>query len=230
MVGKHVLVLSLLTAVLASGIGSAQQARPSFDCARAKLDVEKDICASPELSQIDADIAAVYAAAQRSLDAGGKAALAASQKEFIATRNLGKVATTFDLKDHLQRRRDLLRALRPSKGQWAGSWGIDNGAMVLTMRGDGLYDVQARTDHPSGACDFEHGGKLAGNVMTTVPRSKEEQADDPHDGWTLTLTRAGDSLKLKTHRGPDETMPNPFCGVHGSLDGTWFPMQAKPEK
>jgi len=37
-------------------------------------------------------------------------------------------------------------------------------------------------------------------------------------------------LKLKTHRGPDETMPNPFCGVHGSLDGTWFPMQAKPEK
>ncbi|MDF2118890.1 hypothetical protein PY365_25300 [Roseiarcaceae bacterium H3SJ34-1] len=229
MIGKHVLALSLLMVALAPGAGHAQQARPSFDCAKARLDVEKEICASPELSQIDAGIAAAYATAQQSLDAGGKAALAASEKEFIATRNLGKVATTFDLKDHLQRRRDLLRAIRPSKGQWAGTWGIDNGSMTLALRSDGLYDVTARTDHPSGACDFEHGGKLAGNVMTTVHRSKEEQADDPHEGWTLTLTRAGDALKLKTHRGPDEKMPNPFCGVHGSLDGTWLPLQAKPE-
>jgi uncharacterized protein YecT (DUF1311 family) len=226
----HVLVPFFLALALAPGAVDAQQARPSFDCASVRLDVEKEICASPALSQIDADIATAYATAQRVLDAAGKAALAASQKEFVAVRNLGKAATSFDLKEHLQRRRDFLRTIRSSKGQWAGSWGMDNGTMVLTLRSDGLYDVKANTNDAPGACEFEHGGKITGSVMTTVHRSKEEKDDDPHDGWTLALTRAGDSLKLKTRRGPNKTMANPFCGAHASLDGTWLPVQAKSEK
>lgn len=227
---KHILLSFCLAAALAPRAGHAQQARPSFDCASARLDVETEICASPELSQLDADIATAYAAAQRLLDAPGKAALAASQKEFIAVRNLGKTAWNFDLKGHLQRRRDFLRIIRSSEGQWAGSWGMDNGTLVLKLRSDGLYDVTAETNDAAGACEFEHGGRIAGNVMTTVPRSKEEKDDDPHEGWTLTLARTGDSLKLTTRRGPDKTMANPFCGAHASLDGTWLPVQAKSGK
>jgi len=230
MIGKHVLALSLLMAVLAPNIGHAQQARPSFDCAKARLDVETELCASPELSQLDADIASAYATARQVLDPPGKAALAATQKEFVAIRDLGKTAMNFDLKEHLQRRRDFLRTIRSSRGQWAGSWGMDNGALVLTPRGDGLYDVTAKTNDPAGACEFEHGGKIAGSVMMTVPRSKEENDDDPHEGWTLALARTGDALKLTTRRGPDKTMANPFCGAHASLDGTWLPVQAKPGK
>jgi uncharacterized protein YecT (DUF1311 family) len=229
-IGRRVLVPFCLAGALAPGTGHGQQVRPSFDCASVRLDVEKEICASPELSRIDADIATAYATAQRVLDAAGKAALAAGQKEFIGVRNLGKTALNFDLMQHLQRRRDFLRAIRSSKGQWVGSWGMDNGTLVLALRSDGLYDVKAATNDPAGACDFEHGGKITGSVMTTVHRGKEEKDDDPHDGWTLALTRTGDSLKLTTRRGPNKSMVNPFCGAHASLDGTWLPVLTKSEK
>ena len=224
--GFHAFLFGLLLA----GSASAQEVRPSFDCTKARLPIEKEICASPELARLDAEIATAYAAANAMLDSTGRAALAASQKEFIAQRNLGTTAWDFELKDHLQRRNRFLRTIRPAKGQWAGTWGNDYGRVVLALRSDGLYDVKAEANDPVGGrwtCDFEHGGKIEGNTLVTVHRNDEERTEDPHDGWTLALTRSGDSLNLKARPGPDKKIPQPFCGVNGTLNGAYLPVQAE---
>jgi uncharacterized protein YecT (DUF1311 family) len=172
---RMVLILSGLlgvsnSATLADSANQPEQSQPGFDCSKVQSDVEKEICKSPELSRLDAEIAAAYVAARKLLDAAGESALLASQRDFIELRNHGKTAWDFVLKDHLRRRRDLLREIRPSRGEWAGEWGNDYGRMTLLPRSDGLYDIKILAGDPAGgrwACEFDYGGKISGSRMIT---------------------------------------------------------------
>lgn len=58
----------------------------AFDCAKATTDVEKAICASPQLKQLDGQLAAAYAAAKAASAPTEQKMLARSQKRWIAER------------------------------------------------------------------------------------------------------------------------------------------------
>ncbi|MFN4143081.1 lysozyme inhibitor LprI family protein [Aestuariivirga sp.] len=58
----------------------------AFDCAKARTEVEKAICADPALKQADDALGEAYAAAKSGLDPAGQAILAQSQKRWIARR------------------------------------------------------------------------------------------------------------------------------------------------
>ena len=223
-----VIALGMFILVLGVGTSQAQPTQPSFDCAKARLGVEKEICNSDELSKLDAEIATAYAAASKMLDMGRDSALLETQKEFIAVRNLGETAWNFVLKDHLQRRLDLLQKVRSSGGKWIGNWGNENGVMTLSPGPNGLLNLKIKSDDKAGGlwtCEFDYGAKISGNKVTTVARSKEEEADNPYDGWSLVLMRRGDSISIKEIRAQDEVIENPFCGVHGSLEGIYLPVE-----
>ena len=56
---KHFFVLVILSVSVAIGLGKIGNAA-SFDCNKAKTDVEKGICNDPELSKLDSEIAEIY--------------------------------------------------------------------------------------------------------------------------------------------------------------------------
>jgi uncharacterized protein len=79
---------ALAVLLLASSGGPTRAA--SFDCRRAKTDIEKEICGLPELSALDGRIAQLYGAALKVLKGANPGEIARLQKEQIAwlsTRN-----------------------------------------------------------------------------------------------------------------------------------------------
>jgi tetratricopeptide (TPR) repeat protein len=87
------------------GAMMALAGKPSFDCATARRPVEKAICASPDLADLDRQISAVNAKLVREASAGNARTgreLQHEQDEFITTRN-----TSFGLPGY-----DLQRAMR----------------------------------------------------------------------------------------------------------------------
>ena len=80
------LAIVLLVGVCA-GPALAQQAKPSFDCAKASTGIEKLICGSPELSKADANLAATYGALAAKLDAKAKDHLARDEAGWIGRRS-----------------------------------------------------------------------------------------------------------------------------------------------
>jgi uncharacterized protein len=81
-------VLLVLTAVAfrpdaAHAAGSA----PSFDCHKASTPVEHTICRTPQSTDFDNTIAALYAQAFGLLDSAGAAALGADQRLWVKVRD-----------------------------------------------------------------------------------------------------------------------------------------------
>ncbi len=88
------LPLMILVGALTSTHACAQQAAAGIDCTKAQRNVEKEICASPELMRLDAEVAIAFSVAWKKLDQPARAALSARQREFIAIRNVGNVPGT----------------------------------------------------------------------------------------------------------------------------------------
>jgi tetratricopeptide (TPR) repeat protein len=88
--------------------------RPSFDCLAAKRAVEKAICASPELANLDREINAANVKAVR--EARGDSpragrALQREQDDFIARRNAAFGRPDYDLRKAMKERLDHLLAV-----------------------------------------------------------------------------------------------------------------------
>ena len=89
--------------------------KPSFNCATARRAVEKAICASPELANLDRQINAVNTRVVR--EAGGDSprasrALQREQDEFIARRNAAFGRPDYDLQRAMRDRLDHLLAVK----------------------------------------------------------------------------------------------------------------------
>ena len=81
--------------------------KPSFDCATAKRPVEKAICASPELADLDREIDGVNALVMREAAKVGPRAVRAlqrAQEEFIARRNARFGRPGYDLRKAMKER------------------------------------------------------------------------------------------------------------------------------
>ena len=87
----------------------ATYGKPSFNCATAKRAVEKAICASAELANLDREINAANA---RVVDAAGAGrALQREQDEFLARRNASFGRSDYDLRRAMKERLEHLLAI-----------------------------------------------------------------------------------------------------------------------
>src|SRR5690554_4071109 len=76
---KYAAAIFLMTFALPAAAGAA-----SFDCTKASTPREKTICATPELSKADEEIAANYEAAMSKLSPEGAARLRDGQRSWLA--------------------------------------------------------------------------------------------------------------------------------------------------
>ncbi len=82
--------LLLLLAPIAFAAGAASLARseaPSFSCAAARTEVERTICANPDLSREDAVMARLYVAARRGARGDGQSSQGAAQIAWLRSRS-----------------------------------------------------------------------------------------------------------------------------------------------
>jgi tetratricopeptide (TPR) repeat protein len=96
------------------GAQMAVNNRPSFDCASARRAVEKAICATPDLANLDRQIAVANAKAVREAGDGNPGAGRALQREqdaFIARRNAAFGRPDYDLHKAMKERLDHLLAM-----------------------------------------------------------------------------------------------------------------------
>ncbi|MBH0238216.1 lysozyme inhibitor LprI family protein [Methylobrevis albus] len=84
---KLLLVSCLFGGLVVHSAGGAVAAGPSFDCDKARGDVERLICADAELSDLDARFARSFAAALARAPAGAVRDLTASEKDWRRIRN-----------------------------------------------------------------------------------------------------------------------------------------------
>lgn len=84
---------------------------PSFDCATAKREVEKMICADPQLGVLDRQIADTYARVLKGVSGRSANDLRKTQRDFLATRNTAYGRPGYDLKKAMQERLQRLSAL-----------------------------------------------------------------------------------------------------------------------
>lgn len=83
----------------------AVKGKPSFNCATARRPVEKAICASPELADLDREIHGSFIRAVREArEAGDARAVQREQDQFIAHRNAQFGRPGYDLKKAMQDR------------------------------------------------------------------------------------------------------------------------------
>lgn len=81
-----VLLLALLCATLLSISSGAGAATPSFMCSKAKTWVEKTICASDRLSELDLELAVAYARVLKVLSGNAEKTFTAEQQKWWAAR------------------------------------------------------------------------------------------------------------------------------------------------
>lgn len=198
---------------------------PSFDCAAARSKVEKAICASPALSDLDRRMASAYAAALKGLDDAGKAALRTDQRIFIDARNAFFGTRDYDLKADLADRAAWLERidLAPRTG-WDGLWGSVMGE--ITLAGGGakaeISTVALTQSHP--VCMLEASARPDGSALLVGAAPADIKANE---GWTVRLARSGATLtaELLPPKGGDGAGGPPFCGNIPSIGGAFLPLR-----
>src|SRR5262249_28760590 len=90
---------------------SADDSGPSFDCATAKREVEKGICAEPHLGVLDRQIADTYARVLKSSSGRTAADLRRTQRDFLGARNTSFGRPGYDLKKAMQERLQRLNGM-----------------------------------------------------------------------------------------------------------------------
>lgn len=94
------------------GVMKAVAGKPSFNCAAARLKVEKAICASPELADLDRDVHGSYLRATREDQTPAQAGkLRREQDAFIARRNASFGRPDYDLKKAMRQRLQQLNGI-----------------------------------------------------------------------------------------------------------------------
>ena len=89
-----------------------QKNLPSFNCATAKRQVEKAICASPDLANLDREVSAVNARViQRAATDPKASALRREQDEFLAQRSAAFGRSDFDLLKAMRERNPELKII-----------------------------------------------------------------------------------------------------------------------
>jgi uncharacterized protein len=193
------------------------QNRPSFDCAKAKEEVERAICKDSALSGLDRDIASAYAAARRKLDPEAQKAFQLDQESFLLGRDAALESPNITLREHMAFRLEFLRSVRsaPTGSEttaFLGEWKAEGGSVKITRGKAGQLQIEINTNAPVTArwiCEVGGEARLRDGKL----RFKEDDVE-------IILSRKGQSLNV------EEIVPashgRDYCGANGSVEGAYF--------
>ncbi len=211
--------MALAMAMSAAGPVSAQN-RPSFDCAKAKGDVENAICKSAELSSLDREIALTFGQLRRRLGPEAARALRQEQETFNATRDVAMANPDSDLKSFMAEhltwlRRIQLPAADAGSAAFIGEWSTPYGTVSIKPGKSGVLAIEINTTSGVSArwvCEVSGEARLRDGKLTF----KE-------DNITIILARKGDVL------GIEEIVPasqgRDYCGANGAIEGQYFKLR-----
>ncbi|HEX8168286.1 MAG TPA: hypothetical protein VF601_21175 [Beijerinckiaceae bacterium] len=225
--------VAVVLGALAMGGGVSAAPKPSFDCTRARTAVERAICGDAGLAALDAAVAAAYRQALGRVrpDQTLLAALTRDQAEFAAGREDTLDRPDADLARYLRSRRAWLDAIAAPRPGIEGVWINGSGSLRVERRGNGLFGVVAKGDDPvrgSYTCTFIGVGRLEAGGLEAAWDGKAADDEDGAEGWTLRLRRDGGTLRIEQRRNGSEAPTPPFCGVHGTLEGSYLPARLLP--
>lgn len=220
--------LPLLALLLLALPSPAFAGPPSFDCAAAKLPVEKAICRSPTLSALDVEIAEAYGRAMQVLADGMRTTLRDAQRIFIAGRNDAFGFADEDLEARLADQIAFLKGIETrGRATVEGSWRNGLGGVEVTLRPDGRAEVYFATAEPARArwlCDLQGEATQSGGEWAVE--------GDPSllEGWSVRFSvRDGQLIVASAPTGATGAQsPPPFCGLNGTIDGAYLPVRAQP--
>jgi uncharacterized protein YecT (DUF1311 family) len=197
------------------------QNRPSFDCTKAKEDIEKAICKSAELSRYDREIGVAYAEARKRLDPMAQAALKEDQALFLVGREIAMIEHGGDLADFMKTRLAMLRSLEAGptgmgSAAYIGEWKNENGSILFAPDKDGKISIKvssAAMVTGKWVCEIDTSVLVRAGVISF----KEEKV-------SITIARAGSALKVSETAPPDDSQ-KPYCGHNGGIEGHYFKMK-----
>lgn len=232
----RLIAFRLLGIILLWPGGPAAFAAPSFDCRKASMPVEKEICARKRLGDIDRAMARAYpnALARLGEDAEAVAALKASQRLFLASRNAefsAPVGNDYNLEAHMAAQLDLLRGIGPDPRRGLeGEWKTTEGLLFIggpAANGRRPVNLSSRThDSRHWACEFL--GEARGDGDTLVVEGRDPYRHD-YAGWRIRISRKGRLAEVEALRPDGASGGAPFCGANGTLAGVYFPADALPD-
>ena len=123
-----------------------QKNLPSFNCATARRQVEKAICADPGLAQLDRNINDVFLRVIASAESDShRAALALTreQRDFIGKRNASFGRRGYDLRQAMEERLEKLNDHRPAVGLYSV---IGRSGQRFAGRSPACDEARARLD------------------------------------------------------------------------------------
>src|SRR5262249_10793569 len=144
----------LVLAAMLAMAGSAAAA-PSFNCAKASTPVEKAICTSTPLANLDAAMAQQYKAVREKLDAEAAKALTADQRYFLGVRDdiyaapFTKGTSGKEIGIAMRSRLDFLKSINPQPpAGFVGKWKNVEGEIEITQAGNGQFSVSNNSFQP----------------------------------------------------------------------------------
>jgi len=211
---RAIVVVAAVTLFAATSKADDEPTGPSFDCAKAKSEMEHFLCDMPGLGWYDRQLAKAYKLVVGAVGADGAAELQKSQAEFLKARDACKTSDAYGcVVSRYMQRLEELAAASGADNFAAGSFEADNGTLAIVRYPDGLVAMTVSTvgggDH---TCAFETdtaGEDAAGNYVYS--RS--------YDGWDetchISVAPEGNVLTL-TSEGCQY-----WCGMRATLDGTY---------
>ncbi len=228
-------VMLALILALAVGVGhAAESVRPSFDCARAKSQAEKMICADPGLAAADAAIAANYTAALKRLDSPARKALAQDQQDFVSYRDriagfdegVPKDKQNFPIDEFMRDRAAFLASIEKPGTGLVGSWKNVGGVVTVKAARSGKLEIEADTANPStGGSECNVGGMVKAQQDLELV---DTDSDDKATGFVYRFHRLGDALEAEEAGEAKGGSNEPAsCGVNGHVSGVFFLSRSK---
>jgi uncharacterized protein YecT (DUF1311 family) len=207
----------------------AARVQPSFDCRRASTEVERAICADAQLAAADRAVARAYAGALARFAGPARAALQEEQRWFNEARELtlpgdstDRIAVRENVLPHLEFRARQLSSMTPAPGPGlVGRWSSVMGEFTVTAASGGRVQVTGSTVAPGNArwiCDIDtQTGRITGTGTS-------QRIVLRLDGWTITLRRDGQMLRVSETEPPGGWSLRSYCGANGFLEGAFFPV------
>jgi uncharacterized protein len=206
--------------------GASSAAAASFDCGRAVTSIEKAICASPALSQLDERAVAAYSDAVELLgiadddDPQGDLLVRAHQEWLAARARCGAVANCL-LQQYLRRLAVLSYKPDPQAAAaldaLVGRYGTPvepARELVIMAAPGGVVLVNVRVNATDWMCSFTGIGRSDGAGGLRVTRVEAKGVNQGAHVLALTPTKLG--LAVRT-AGPRDDVSTRFCGAGGSL-------------
>jgi uncharacterized protein YecT (DUF1311 family) len=221
-------LLAVITLLTLSSNVFAQQAKPSFDCAKASTSAEKSICADPVLTESDIAIAQSYASALKRLNASARKALQSDQRDFVSYRDsiadlnadTPKDKQNIDLGEFMRDRATFLASIIKPSASLAGIWKSVQGQVAMKLSGRNKVEISVDIADPiSGgrACNFQ------GTVKAAKPLEFVDTGDDDKRTGYVYFFREGDALVMaEGAKGKRNSEELPSCGANGQASGTFF--------